>query len=58
MVVEFGEKSLLGKAQSRPDLVRQLIDKARREVCSPPSRLPSIASTSRWRSVIPPLVRW
>jgi predicted dehydrogenase/threonine dehydrogenase-like Zn-dependent dehydrogenase len=31
MVVEFAEKSLLGKARSRPDLVRQLIDKARRE---------------------------
>ena len=30
-VVEFAEKSLLGKAQSRPDLVRQVIDKARRE---------------------------
>jgi predicted dehydrogenase len=31
MVVEFAEKSLLGKARSRPDLVRQLADKARRE---------------------------
>lgn len=31
MVVEFAEKNLLGKAQSRPDLVRQLLDKARRE---------------------------
>ncbi len=31
MVVEFAEKSLLGKARSRPDLVRQVIDKARRE---------------------------
>jgi predicted dehydrogenase len=31
MVVEFAEKSLVGKARSRPDLVRQLIDKARRE---------------------------
>jgi predicted dehydrogenase len=31
MVVEFAEKSLLGKAQSRPDLVRQVIVKARRE---------------------------
>ena len=31
MVVEFAEKSLLGKARSRPDLVRQMIDKARRE---------------------------
>jgi threonine dehydrogenase-like Zn-dependent dehydrogenase len=31
MVVEFAEKSLVGKAQSRPDLVRQVLDKARRE---------------------------
>lgn len=31
MVVEFAEKGLLGKAQSRPDLVRQIVDKARRE---------------------------
>ncbi len=31
MLVEFAEKSLLGKARSRPDLVRQLIEKARRE---------------------------
>jgi predicted dehydrogenase len=31
MLVEFAEKSLLGKAQSRPDLVKQVIDKMRRE---------------------------
>jgi predicted dehydrogenase len=31
MVVEFAQQSLLGKAQSRPDLVRQVINKARRE---------------------------
>src|SRR5512145_1814494 len=31
MLVEFAEKSLVGKARSRPDLVRQLLDKARRE---------------------------
>ncbi len=31
MLVEFAGKSLLGKARSRPDLVRQLVDKARRE---------------------------
>src|SRR5512141_972898 len=31
MVVEFAEKSLLGKARSRPDLLRQVLDKARRE---------------------------
>ena len=31
MVVEFAEKSLVGKAASRPDLVRQVINKARNE---------------------------
>lgn len=31
MVVEFAEKNLLAKAQARPDLVRQVLDKARRE---------------------------
>lgn len=31
MLVEFGEKSLLGKARARPDLARQALDKARRE---------------------------
>ena len=31
MLVEFAEKSLLGKVQSRPDIVKQLIDKASRE---------------------------
>ena len=31
MVVEFAEKSLVRKARSRPDLVKQVIDKARRE---------------------------
>src|SRR5512133_3652135 len=31
MVVEFAEKSLLGKARSRPDLVKQVLDKAQRE---------------------------
>jgi predicted dehydrogenase/threonine dehydrogenase-like Zn-dependent dehydrogenase len=31
MVVEFAEKSMVGKARSRPDLVKQIIDKARRE---------------------------
>jgi predicted dehydrogenase/threonine dehydrogenase-like Zn-dependent dehydrogenase len=30
-LVSFAEKSLVGKARSRPDLVRQLVDKARRE---------------------------
>ncbi len=40
MVVEFGEKSLVGKARSRPDLVRQVLDKARRE-----GILPTIQAT-------------
>ncbi len=31
MLVEFAEKSLLGKARSRPDLARQVLEKARRE---------------------------
>ena len=31
MLVEFAEKSLVGKARSRPDLVRQVLDKMRRE---------------------------
>ncbi|MFM8319501.1 MAG: bi-domain-containing oxidoreductase [Chloroflexota bacterium] len=31
MLVEFAEKSLVGKARSRPDLVRQVLDKTRRE---------------------------
>lgn len=30
-LVAFAEKSLVGKARSRPDLVRQMLDKARRE---------------------------
>jgi predicted dehydrogenase/threonine dehydrogenase-like Zn-dependent dehydrogenase len=35
MLVEFGEKSLIAKARSRPDLVRQVVDKARREGLGP-----------------------
>jgi predicted dehydrogenase len=31
MVVEFAEKSMLGKARSRPDQVKQVIEKAKRE---------------------------
>ncbi|HUF38426.1 MAG TPA: bi-domain-containing oxidoreductase [Anaerolineales bacterium] len=31
MVVDFARKSLAGKARARPDLVRQFVDKARRE---------------------------
>src|SRR5687768_5950689 len=32
IVVEFDEKNLLQKARARPDLVRQVLQKARREV--------------------------
>jgi predicted dehydrogenase/threonine dehydrogenase-like Zn-dependent dehydrogenase len=35
MVVEFAEKSYLGKARSRPDLVKQVLDKAKREGIGP-----------------------
>jgi len=38
MVVSFAEKSLLGKARSRPDLARQVIEKARREGALPTLR--------------------
>ncbi len=31
MLVEFAEKSLVGKAQSRPDLAKQVLDKMQRE---------------------------
>ncbi len=31
MLVEFAEKSLVGKARSRPDLLMQIVEKARRE---------------------------
>jgi len=31
MLVEFSEKSLLGKARSRPDLMKQVLEKAQRE---------------------------
>src|SRR3990170_5405422 len=31
MVVEFAEKSYIGKARSRPDLVKQVLDKSKRE---------------------------
>jgi predicted dehydrogenase/threonine dehydrogenase-like Zn-dependent dehydrogenase len=31
MVVEFAEKSLVGKARSRPDLTKQVLERARRE---------------------------
>ena len=31
MIVEFAQKGLLGKARSRPDQVRQVLDKAKRE---------------------------
>ena len=55
MVVEFAEKSLLGKVRSRPDLAKQVIDKARREgvlstveAASPRSTRPSTGWISRW----------
>ncbi|HRQ23050.1 MAG TPA: hypothetical protein PLF42_06425 [Anaerolineales bacterium] len=51
MVVEFAEKSLVGKARSRPDLVKQVLDKAK--VSFPPCKPPSTASTSRWRLATP-----
>lgn len=35
MVVEFATKGYLGKARSRPDLVRQTLDKAKREGLKP-----------------------
>lgn len=35
MVVEFAEKSYLGKARSRPDLVKQTLNKAKREGLMP-----------------------
>ncbi len=35
MLVSFAEKNMLGKARSRPDLVRQVLDKARREGAIP-----------------------
>jgi predicted dehydrogenase len=38
MVVEFAEKSLVGKARSRPDLVRQVADKMKREGIAPTVR--------------------
>lgn len=40
MLVEFGEKSLVGKARSRPDLVRQVLDKVSRE-----GLIPTLEST-------------
>ncbi len=35
MVVEFAEKSYIGKARSRPDLVKQVLDKSKREGLMP-----------------------
>ena len=31
MAVEFAQSSMIGKAKARPDLVRKVIDKARRD---------------------------
>ena len=53
MVVEFAEKSLVDKARSRPDLVRQMIDKARREGIFRPWKRPSTGWTNRWPWDIP-----
>ncbi|MEW6093561.1 MAG: bi-domain-containing oxidoreductase, partial [Chloroflexota bacterium] len=49
MVVEFAEKSLVGKARSRPDLVRQVVDKMKREGVMPTIR----AAFSRLDQPIP-----
>ncbi len=38
MLVEFAEKSLLGKARARPDLVRQVLERAKREGVLPTVR--------------------
>jgi predicted dehydrogenase len=38
MLVEFAEKSLVGKARSRPDLARQVMERARREGVLPTLR--------------------
>ena len=38
MLVEFAEKSLVGKARARPDLARQVLDRARREGVVPTLR--------------------
>ena len=35
MVVSFAEKSLVGKVKSRPDLMKQVLDKAKREGIAP-----------------------
>ena len=49
MLVEFGEKSLVGKARSRPDLVKQVLDKVKRE-----GIIPTIEATfSRLDSPMP-----
>jgi len=51
MLVDFAEKSLLGKAASRPDLVRQVITKAQREGCYRHWKQPSTNSICQCRSV-------
>ena len=35
MIIDFAAKSLIGKARERPDLVRQVLDKVRREGIAP-----------------------
>jgi hypothetical protein len=45
-------KNIVDQARSRPDLVKQVIDKARREGITNTARAVSIVSTSRWRLAI------
>jgi len=54
MLVEFAEKSLLGKARSRPDLVRQVLDKMHREGVLATLVPPSTAWTSPCHWATPP----
>jgi hypothetical protein len=38
MVIDFAGKSMLGKAKERPDLVRQVLDKVKKDGLGPPCR--------------------
>jgi hypothetical protein len=53
MLVEFAEKSLAGKARSRPDLVKQVLDKMRRE-----GVLVALGATFNRLDLRGPLLRW
>ena len=53
-LVEFGEKSLVGKARSRPDLVRQVLDKARREGVGATLKATFNRLDQPWRWATPP----